>query len=90
MHAFRGHEFRATYLQATRDANGAIVKRFACQECHEELADEGRQAYQCKLCDLYCHKKCYTDCKPCAVSVGTLDDKLTPEQLAREQKNSIT
>ncbi|KAI3633359.1 hypothetical protein MIR68_008306 [Amoeboaphelidium protococcarum] len=88
IHPFRGHDYRATYLQPMTDERNQLLTRFSCQYCHKELGDDGRQCYQCKLCSYYCHKKCYTLTKPCPVSIGTLDDRLSPAELEFERKQT--
>jgi tRNA A-37 threonylcarbamoyl transferase component Bud32 len=62
-HEFRGHKYCATYLDISDK----------CDICFYILGDNGRQCYQCKLCDFKCHKKCYTKSKPCLISIGSLD-----------------
>ena len=68
IHHFRGHEFLATYLDLP-----APSLQHKCQLCREHLGDGGRQCYQCRFCDYYCHKKCYIKTKPCSVRIGSLE-----------------
>lgn len=78
VHHFRGHEFQATYLEATDGRSS-----FDCQKCTLPLGDGGKQCYQCRLCKYFCHKKCYTHATPCQVSFcafasrDTADDEQT-------------
>lgn len=67
VHYFRGHEFMATYLISEDQPSG-----FSCQICSQKLGDRGKQCYQCRLCDFYCHKLCFTKSKPCEISVKPL------------------
>lgn len=71
VHHFRGHEFMASYLTPT-----AEQPHYNCQVCSNALGDNGLQCFQCRQCQFYCHKKCYTHSKPCDV-IGVLEGEGT-------------
>ena len=78
-HHFRGHEYQATYLEVDKQVASLAKSLLHCQLCMQALGDDGRQCYQCRLCNFYCHKKCYTLSKPCEVSFGTMEMPFEPD-----------
>lgn len=78
VHYFRGHEFNAVYLD-TENNN--------CEFCQRRLGADGRQCFQCRLCRMVLHKKCYTKSRPCnSVDAFTVNDPIDQSMLFKDTK----